>query len=165
MKIESDCVVSIHYTLKDEDNEVIDSSVDSEPLMYLHGHHQIVAGLERALLGKSPGENLSVTVAPADGYGEYDPTLTTEVDKKNFPEGASLDVGEVFEFSQEGDNSILVRITDVQGDKITVDANHPLSGMSLFFEVQVVDVRAASPEEIEHGHAHGPHTCDDDHHH
>ena len=153
--IEANQVVGIHYTLRDDGKEVLDSSEGQDPLLYLHGHGQIVAGLEKALSGKKVGDKMDVTVTPEDGYGEYDPKLTSEVQKKQFPNQARLEVGALFEFSNSKGHPVVVRIVEVNADTVKVDANHPLAGKKLYFAVEIVSVRAATKEELEHGHAHG----------
>jgi FKBP-type peptidyl-prolyl cis-trans isomerase SlyD len=147
-------VVGIHYTLRSDSKEVLDSSEGQEPLLYLHGHSQIVPGLENALVGKKLGDKLNVSISPDDGYGEYDPRLTSVVDKKQFPQQAQLEVGALFEFSNAQGQPVVVRITELQGETVTVDANHPLAGQNLHFDVEVVLVREATKEELDHGHAH-----------
>lgn len=154
MEISDDKVVLIHYTLRDDAQAELDSSKGSDPLLYLHGHSQIVPGLERALAGKKTGNKVLTSVQPVDGYGEYDSQLTSGVERKQFPKGATLEVGEMFEFSNAQGEPIVVRIAAVEGETVTVDANHPLAGKVLHFDVEVVDVRAATKEELAHGHAH-----------
>jgi FKBP-type peptidyl-prolyl cis-trans isomerase SlyD len=154
MEVTENTVVSIHYTLRDDSQIELDSSRGSDPLLYLHGHSQIVPGLEKALVGKKTGDKVLASVTPSDGYGEYDPDLTSKVAKKQFPKGASLSVGEMFEFSNAKGEPVVVRIAAVDGEDVTVDANHPLAGKTLHFDVEIVDVRAATKEELEHGHAH-----------
>ena len=160
-KVADNQVVAIHYTLRDDKNDVLDSSTGQEPLSYLHGHGQIVIGLERELTGKQPGDKVSVSIKPQDGYGEHDPSLTSKVQKKQFPKQARLEVGALFEFSNSKGHPVVVRIVEVEGETVTVDANHPLAGKNLNFDVEIVSVRPATKEEIEHGHAHSG----DGHHH
>ena len=148
MKIAKDSVVTIHYTLKDGGGAVLDSSAGNEPLAYLHGNGNLVPGLEAALEGKAKGATLDVTVAPAEGYGPRDEKLVQKVPKRMF-EG-SVDLGMRFHAGPS-----VVTVTHIQGDMVTIDANHPLAGQDLHFSVEVMDVRAASEEELEHGHVHG----------
>lgn len=157
-----DKVVSIHYTLKNEEGEVIDSSDGAEPLVYLHGHGQIVRGLENKLSDKKVGDELSAEIGPEDGYGWYDDSLELSVPRKQFPAGATIDVGAIFEFSSDDNDPMLVRVISVSDDVVKVDGNHPLAGKKLFFEVEVVGIRDATESEIAHGHAHGE---DGEHHH
>lgn len=154
--IGKDCVVSIHYTLRGEDTQVIDTSDGGDPLMYLHGHGQIIAGLEGKLTGRGIGDSLQVEVAPAEGYGEYDDSLVVNLDKGQFPKGASIEVGTMFELASNEGGSLVVRVVSVDGSAVQVDGNHPLAGKRLFFDVSVVGIRAATKEELSHGHAHGP---------
>jgi FKBP-type peptidyl-prolyl cis-trans isomerase SlyD len=154
-------VVSIHYTLRDDDGDVIDSSAGSEPLEYLHGHGGIVPGLEAALTGKAAGDKLKVTVAPADGYGEVEEPGPRPVPRTAFPADFEIEVGGQFFVSGPDGEPMPLWIAAVQGDQILVDHNHPLAGENLHFEVEVVSIRDASAEELEHGHPHGP----DGHHH
>jgi FKBP-type peptidyl-prolyl cis-trans isomerase SlyD len=159
--ISANHVVGIHYTLRDDKKEVLDSSEGQDPLLYLHGHSQIVPGLENALAGKKVGDKLSVSITPADGYGEYDPKLTSVVERNQFPNQAQLEVGALFEFSNAKGHPVVVRVAELKGDSVTVDANHPLAGQNLHFEVEIVSLRAATQSELEHGHAHDG----DGHHH
>jgi FKBP-type peptidyl-prolyl cis-trans isomerase SlyD len=154
--IADNCVVSIHYTLTGDDGQVIDSSRDGEPLVYLHGAHNIIRGLEQELTGKTAGASLHVTVAPEDGYGTYSPDAVHKVPRSAF-EGID-DIRAGMRFQTEGRHGIqVVMVTDVHGDEITIDANHPLAGKTLHFDVEVADVREATPEEIDHGHVHHGH--------
>jgi FKBP-type peptidyl-prolyl cis-trans isomerase SlyD len=134
---------------------LIDSSSEGDPLAYMHGQGQIVPGLERALDGKCAGESLAVTVAPADGYGERDQDLVMVVSRAQFERPEELAVGLQVQVSgPEGDS--VARVTAVEGDEVTLDSNHPLAGMRLSFSITVRDVRAATAEELRHGHVHGP---------
>ncbi|WP_294946783.1 peptidylprolyl isomerase [Sulfurivirga sp.] len=154
MQVEKDKVVTIEYTLKNDKGEVLDAS-NGNPLAYLHGHGQIIPGLEKALEGKQPGDKLTVTVPAAEAYGERHEMLVQEVPRQLFQGVDNIEVGMRFEAqSDQGVHS--VEVTKVDGDTITVDGNHPLAGQDLTFDVEIVDVRDATPEELEHGHAHGP---------
>ena len=149
-------VVTFHYTVADSDsNEVIDSSEGGQPMTYLHGAGNIVPGLENALEGKSVGDELEVTVAPAEGYGERSEDRVQQVPLEAFEEMEKVAPGmAVVAHTEQGQVNLV--ITDVQGDQVTVDANHPLAGKSLKFNVTVAEVRDASDEEKAHGHVHGP---------
>lgn len=155
MPIRRDSVVTLHYTLKDEAGEVLESSSPGPPLSYLHGRGQLIPGLERELEGHSAGERLSVKVAPADGYGEYDAALVERVPRRSLKGLASIKVGMKLRAST-GSGSRTVTVTRVAGDLVTVDGNHPLAGRSLDFDVEITDVRAATEDELAHGHVHGP---------
>jgi len=158
MKIASNTVVTIHYTLKDDKGELIESSIGGDPMEYIHGVGNLIPGLESKLEGKEKGAKLSVVVPPEDGYGENDPELIETVEKAEFESMEDLSVGKEFQYDDEDGNVFHVRVTGVDGDKVTVDGNHPLAGQTLAFEVEVLGVREASKEEVEHGHVHGPHT-------
>jgi FKBP-type peptidyl-prolyl cis-trans isomerase SlyD len=160
MEIADEKVVLIHYTLTDEAGETVDSSRGGEPLQYLHGVGNIIPGLEQALTGKSEGERLNVEVAPEHGYGERSDELVQKVPKAAFEGADEIEAGMRFRATgPDGDR--LVTIAKVEEEVVTVDANHPLAGVTLNFDVEVVEVREASTEELEHGHVHGP----DGHHH
>ena len=146
MQIGSETVVTIHYTLTDEKGVVLDSSAGEEPLSFVHGAGTMIPGLEKALLGKSPGESMKISVAPADGYGLRDEDLVQKVPRKNFPV-EDVEVGMHFQTrSPNGPRIVTVLATD--DENITVDANHPLAGATLNFDVQVLEVRAATPEDL-----------------
>ena len=155
MPIAKDSVVSIHYTLKDDAGEVIDSSAGADPLTYLHGHGNIVSGLENALAGKETGNKLAVTVPAAEGYGEYDKDLVQKVPRRSMKGISNIRVGMQLHAQTEHGNRV-VTVTNVQSDMVTIDGNHPLAGKALNFEVEVTDVRPATEEELSHGHVHGP---------
>ncbi len=155
MQIQDNAVVSIHYTLTNEAGDTIDSSAGAEPLAYLHGAANIIPGLEDALVGKTAGDKLNVTVAPADGYGEHIAELVQEVPSEMFQGVDEVQVGMEFHAESNTGQPIAVTVTKVEDDKVTIDANHPLAGVTLNFDVEVVEVRDASAEELEHGHVHG----------
>jgi FKBP-type peptidyl-prolyl cis-trans isomerase SlyD len=159
--IGKDHVVSIHYTLRLDSPEIVDTSVGSDPLLYLHGHGQIVPGLENSLSGRSVGEKLSVCVQAAEGYGAHDAQLCRKVSRQQFPKDATIAIGDVFEFKNPEGQRIPVRVVELGIEEVTLDANHPLAGKTLNFEIEVVSVRPATKSELEHGHAHGG----DGHHH
>ncbi|HEY0768345.1 MAG TPA: peptidylprolyl isomerase [Steroidobacteraceae bacterium] len=155
MSITQDQVVSIHYTLKGDTGEIIDSSPEGEPLSYLHGHGNLIPGLERELTGKRAGDKLQVTVCPANGYGEYDKQLVQRVPRRALKGLANLRVGMQLQ-AQTGHGTRAVTVTQIAGDLVTLDGNHPLAGKKLHFEVEVAEVRAATEAELSHGHVHGP---------
>ncbi|MFL5354893.1 peptidylprolyl isomerase [Archangium sp.] len=156
MQIANDSVVSIEYRLHLGDGKTIDESDPGEPLVYLHGHEQIVPGLEKALEGKKVGESLKVTVTPEDGYGEYDPDGVEEVPREDFPPDMELEAGGIVSATDEEGDEVDFLVKEVRPKTVVVDFNHPLAGKTLHFEVTVREVRAATKEELEHGHAHGP---------
>jgi len=155
MTITRDSVVTIHYTLKDDQGAVIDSSASGEPLAYLHGHGNIVPGLERELTGRNAGDKLSVSVGPAEGYGEYDKELVQSVPRRALRGIKDVQPGMHLHAQTEA-GTRTVTVTRVQGDMVTLDANHPLAGKNLNFDIQIEDVRQATAEELSHGHVHGP---------
>ena len=155
MKVTKNSAVTFEYTLKSDSGEVIDTSEGAEPLAYLHGHGNIVPGLENALEGKQAGDSLTVKVAPAEGYGEYDTKQIQVVSKAMFKKVDDVQVGMQFYAGTE-ENMHMVTVTKIEGDNVTIDANHPLAGQNLNFDVKVREVRAATAEEIAHGHIHGP---------
>jgi len=154
MQIAKDLVASIEYTLTDDTGNVIDSSVGGEPLAYLHGAGNIIPGLEDALEGKKVGDSFTVSIAPADGYGEKNEGLMQVVPKEMFQGVDSIEAG--MQFHAQTDHGMqVITVAAVDGDNITVDGNHPLAGQTLNFDVKVIEVRAASAEELDHGHVHG----------
>lgn len=155
MLIADQHVIAIDYTLTNEAGEVLDSSEGSEPLVYLHGAGNIIAGLENALVGKAVGDELEVSVEPADAYGEYSAELITNIGREMFEGVDQLEVGMQFHASAPDGGMQIVTIRDIEGDQVTIDGNHPLAGQQLNFKVKVASVRAASEEEIAHGHVHG----------
>lgn len=151
MNITQDKVVELDYKLT-VDGEVIDQSEPGEPLTYLHGHSNIIPGLEKALEGKTAGDALQVTVQPEEGYGERDEDNTDELDRADFDD--DIEVGATY-YAQSEDGSVIpFTVLTVDGEKVTVDFNPPLAGMVLNFDVKVLNVRDATGEELEHGHAH-----------
>ena len=156
MLIGANSVVSIHYQLTNNAGELLDASADDAPLTYLHGAGNIIPGLEKELVGKSAGAELTVTVAPEEAYGLRHDHLVQQVPREAFPDPDQLEVG--MRFNAESDQGMLsVVLTEVGTDNVTVDANHPLAGETLHFAVRIEEVRAATEEELAHGHAHGPH--------
>lgn len=155
MQIANDKVVSIHYTLTNDDGDILDSSQGQEPLAYLHGFGNIIPGLENALTGRVSGDRLTVSVSPAEGYGEHDKNMVQSV-----PKSALQGVDEIvpgMQFQAESPEGIqLVTVVDVDGDEVILDGNHPMAGLTLNFDVEITDVRDATHEELQHGHVHGP---------
>ncbi len=155
MQVARDSVVSIHYTLTNAEGEVLDSSSGGEPLAYLHGGGNIVTGLEEALEGKSAGDKLAVAVPAEKAYGTHDASLIQQVPKRAFQGVGEVKAGMRFTAqTEQGPRQVVV--TRVAGDMVTVDGNHPLAGQALNFDVQITEVRAATAEELTHGHVHGP---------
>jgi FKBP-type peptidyl-prolyl cis-trans isomerase SlyD len=155
MKAATDTVVIMHYTLSDDSGEVLDSSEGSEPLAYLHGHGNIVPGLEKAIEGKEAGHKSKVSVAPAEGYGEVNQEAIFEAPREHFPSDANLEVGQ--RVYAEGPNGpITLTVVKLTDKGALLDANHPLAGKTLNFNIEIVEVRQATQEELSHGHVHGP---------
>lgn len=155
MQVEKNRVVSIDYTLKDNDDQVIDTSEGREPLAYIHGTGQIIPGLENALEGKEPGADVSVTITPEEGYGERDESMVLNVPREQFEGAEQIEPG--MQFQAETDEGVRILTVLEAGDQeVKVDGNHPLAGITLNFDVSVQDVREAEQEEIDHGHVHGP---------
>lgn len=155
MKIAEKHVVTLNYTLKDNDDNIIDQSEDGS-FCYLHGASNIIPGLENALTGKSSGDALSVSVAPEEGYGPRDDARIQEVPRDAFPPEPEIEPGMQFNAEGPDGQAVMVTIAKVEGGTITVDGNHPLAGVTLNFDVTIADIRDASAEELEHGHVHGP---------
>jgi FKBP-type peptidyl-prolyl cis-trans isomerase SlyD len=151
--IGQDQVVSLEFRLTDERGDLIDSSEEGDPLVYLHGHDQIVPGLENALEGKAEGHSGRVVVPPEDGYGESDPELVFTEPRSSF--SFPVEVGQMLEASDEDGESYEYQVVGLTEDGVTLDGNHPLAGMTLTFDVTVVGVRPATAGELSHGHAHG----------
>lgn len=155
MQIADKMVVTIDYTLKDDNGTILDSSSDGK-FAYLHGAHNIIPGLENALTGKSAGDEVNVSVSPAEGYGERNDSMVQAVSRDMFDSEQEIEVGMQFHAQSPEGEMIVVTVMDVADDNITVDGNHPLAGVNLNFGVKVIDVREATTEEIDHGHVHGP---------
>ncbi|PTL80921.1 peptidylprolyl isomerase [Vitiosangium sp. GDMCC 1.1324] len=156
MEIAKDSVVTLDYRLHLGDGKTIDESDAEDPLVYLHGYEQIVPGLEKALEGKKAGAALKVQVSPEEGYGEYDPDGVEEVAREEFPPDMELVAGGIVSATDDEGDEVDFLVKEVRGDTVVVDFNHPLAGKTLHFEVTVREVRKATEEELEHGHAHGP---------
>ena len=156
MQIAKDRVVTLAYTLKDNDDNILDQSDDGS-FCYLHGASNIIPGLEEALTGKMAGDELSVSIPPEQAYGVRDAAREQDVPRSAFPPDQDIEVGMQFHAQGPEGQAIMVTISKVEGDTITVDGNHPLADVHLNFDVRIMDIRDASPEEIEHGHVHGPH--------
>ncbi len=154
MQIAKNKVVKIDYTLTDDDGEIIDTSEGHDPLEYLHGVGGIIPGLELALEGKAVGDAFKISVQPDDAYGEHDAGLMHEVDRSQFDGIDDLELGMQFQVDTD-DGPMVVTVVDITDDKVTIDGNHELAGVPLNFDIAVRDIRDATQEEIDHGHAHG----------
>ena len=153
MKIENNTVVTVDYVLTNDQQEELYSSADDESIIYLHGGNELLDGLERALDGRSVGEQFSVTLQPAEAYGDEQPELiqTMHMDEFN---GVEMYEGMELQGKDPDGNFQLLRVEKVVGDQVTVNMNHPLAGMVLNFTGEVKGVRPATEEELAHGHAH-----------
>lgn len=160
MKIEAKRVVAIHYALTGDDGKQIDASSEGEPLVYLHGVSGLIPGLERSLEGKVAGDQLQVSIASADAYGEINPEMIQVAPREAFVGIDDVQPGMQFEARGEDGQAQMVTIESVGEEGVTVNGNHPLAGQTLNFDVTIAEVREATAEELEHGHAHA-----DGHHH
>ncbi len=149
-------VVTMHYKLTGKDGKVVDSSEGSKPLVYLHGAGNIVPGLEKALVGKGEGDSLKVRVEPAEGYGETNPDGIKTIERAAFEGVESVEEGMTFEAKAPDGTPQSIVVKKVDGDQVTIDTNHPLAGVVLNFDIQIVSVRESTEEERTHGHAHTP---------
>lgn len=159
MQATANKVVAIHYTLTDNDGQVLDSSQGSEPLYYLHGHDNIIVGLEKELEGCKVGATFSVKVPPSEAYGERQEELTQPVPREAFQGVDVIEVGMQFHTQDEHGMNV-VTVTEVTDTTVTVDANHPLAGIELNFTGEIIEIRDASETELEHGHCHEGHLAD-----
>lgn len=158
MKVTDKQVVFMHYTLKNEKGETLDSSQGREPMPYIHGLGHIIPGLEKQLEGKSKGDKVNAVVTPEEGYGTRKDELVQVVPKSGFQaeEGApGLEVGMQVQV-ETGQGPAIAVVANIEGEDVTLDLNHPLADMTLHFDIEITDVRGATEEEIEHGHVHGP---------
>lgn len=154
MQIAKHAVVSIHYTLRDDQGTVLDSSSGKDPLLYMQGVGNLIPGMEEGLEGKQKGDKVEIKVSPEKGYGERMETLVQKVPRSQFGE-QEVRKGMQFQ-AQTSQGTQVVTVTDVGLESVTVDGNHPLAGVALNFSVEVMDVRNATKEEMDHGHVHGP---------
>ena len=155
MKIENNKVVQMHYKLTDEKGTILDSSEGREPLSYIQGLGNIIIGLEKQMEGKIAGDKINAIVSPAEGYGERDDSMVQKVPKSGFQGDEELKEGMQVQVGTQNGNAIAT-VTKIEGEDVTLDVNHPLAGVTLTFDVEVVEVRDATKEELDHGHVHGP---------
>lgn len=153
--ISKDKVVTFDYRLTDGNGKLVDSSEEEGPMVYLHGHNNLIPGLEAHLEGKEAGAAFNVSLPPADAYGDRDETLVAQVPAPQFEEAGGVQPGMMFQ-AMTDEGPIQVLVTRVEDDVVHVDGNHPLAGMTLTFEGTINEVRPATEEELGHGHAHGP---------
>ena len=162
MQIVDNHVVTLDYTLTDDQGAVLDSSEGRGDFTYLHGASNIVPGLERALVGKSAGDELTVHIEPEDAYGERVNELVQQVPGDMFETDQEITVGMQFHAQAAEGQMVVVTVTEIDDGIVTVDGNHPLAGKALNFEVKVIDIRDATEEELSHGHVHSG-DCSHDH--
>jgi FKBP-type peptidyl-prolyl cis-trans isomerase SlyD len=158
-------VINLSYTLKNSAGKLLDRADPGEPFSYLHGAQQIVPGLENALTGLKVGDKKQVTVQPKEGYGEVNDSLKLVVSRAQFPKEAELEEGMQFETHSDDGQGIVFTVEKIEEDKVHIDGNHPLAGETLHFDIEVLGVRDATGEEMDHGHAHGAHGHGHDHDH
>jgi FKBP-type peptidyl-prolyl cis-trans isomerase SlyD len=161
MNIAQNTVVTMHYTVSTTDGTEIDSSRSGEPMMHLQGSQYLIKGLEDSLIGRVAGDKYEIEVAPENAYGERHEQLVQTVPKTLFGDN-EVNVGMTFR-AQTDDGEQTVMVIDATEEEVVVDGNHPLAGVELKFDVEIIDVRPATDEEIEHGHAHAPGGCGHDH--
>ncbi len=154
MKIADKCVVSMHYTLTDDDGQTIDTSRGNDPMPYLHGGNNIVPGLETALTDQEVGATITVSVQPEEAYGPVIPEAIATIPKDAFGEIEDIQPGMQFQANGPDGQVQVITVKEIQEDGILVDGNHPLAGKVLNFDVEIMDIREATAEELEHGHPH-----------
>jgi len=159
--IQNGKVVGLAYVLKDSQGQKLDESNGADPFVYIQGAHQIVPGLENALEGLAVGAKKDVVVSAEEGYGEVNPDLRLTVKRTQFPGATDLQTGMQFQAQGPDGHGMVFTVADIQGEDVTIDGNHPLAGQSLHFSVEVLSIRDATQEEMDHGHVHGP----EGHHH
>jgi FKBP-type peptidyl-prolyl cis-trans isomerase SlyD len=156
VQIAKNTIVDFHYVLIDENNDELESTRDGHPSSILHGHHNVIRGVEQALTGRAAGDRFSITLEPTQAYGPRRDDAKQRVSKKYFADPKRLRPGLITQLrTEQGARSVMIVKVGVK--MVDVDLNHPLAGRTLTFDIEVVDVREATAEEISHGHAHGPH--------
>lgn len=155
--VEQNMVVGFEYALWDVDGQLLDSSEDEGTLYYIHGHGQIIPGLEAALAGMTLEDEQQVVVEPELAYGEYDPDAKETVPLDVFPDDMELELGMTIDlYDEETDAAVEATVAEIRADEVLLDLNHPLAGETLRFSVRIVELRAATREELDHGHVHVP---------
>ena len=155
MEIKEGMVVCMHYTLKNDAGEILDTTEGQDPILILQGFGNIVGGVETAIEGRSAGDKLELDLEPEEGYGTRDEALRQEVDRSDFEDVDDIQVGMLFQAETNDDDDVPIRIVAIDGDTITVDGNHELADQRLHFSISIESVREAEPEELAHGHVHG----------
>ena len=157
MTIVKNSIATLHYTLKDDAGEILDVADENNPFLYMHGVGGMIPGLEKALENGKAGEKIVVSIAPAEAYGERNPSLTQDVPREMFGSITDEDMVVGAQFQAQTDQGVeIITVVAVEGDTIKIDGNHPMAGETLHFDVDVIDVRDATEEEVSHGHPHGP---------
>jgi len=151
--VQDNLVVTLDYKLIVED-EMLESTEDGEPILFIQGIGQIIPGLENALYGMEVGDQKTVVIQPEEAYGEYDPESLQEAKKEEFSEEVPLDVGTFLDLEDDEGDVLSAQVIAAEEDTVTLDFNHPLAGKTLTFEITVADLRSASEEELDHGHVH-----------
>jgi len=151
--VQDNLVVTLDYKLIVED-EMLESTEEGEPILFIQGIGQIIPGLENALYGMEVGDQKTVVIQPEDAYGEYDPESLQEAKKEEFSEEVPLDVGTFLDLEDDEGDVLSAQVIEAEEDTVTLDFNHPLAGKTLTFEITVADLRTASEEELDHGHVH-----------
>lgn len=159
MQLAKDKVAVLNFTLKDKEGEIIDETNDGT-FTYLHGANNIIPGLENALEGKQAGDKTSVVIEPKDAYGERHLENIQRVPLDMFPDDVEIKEGMQFESESSEGEPLIVTVTAIDAGEVVVDGNHPMAGVELHFDVEVIEVRDATAQELEHGHVHGPHGHD-----
>jgi len=153
MNISKDSVVSFLYTLRDADNEVLDTNQGDTSLSYIQGSGAIIPGLDREMVGKTKGDSFSVSIKPEDGYGTYDDSLIFPVPSSSFTNTSELKIGMAVSVQQK-DQDMILYVKSIEKEEVVLDGNHPLAGQTLNFEINIENVRKATETELEHGHVH-----------
>ncbi len=148
MQITKNSMVTFDYSLRDREGNVLDSTAGYEPLTYIHGYGHLIEGLEKNLEGKTAGDSMKLVIPPEEAYGEYDASLTRKISKKEMQIEEDLEIGMPIQFDSP-DGAVLYYITELSGDEVTLNGNHPFAGATLYFDITVKDVREATKEEIE----------------
>jgi FKBP-type peptidyl-prolyl cis-trans isomerase SlyD len=157
MTIVKNSIATLHYTLKDDAGEILDVADENNPFLYMHGVGGMIPGLEKALENGKAGEKVVVSIAPADAYGDRNPNLTQDVPREMFGSITDEDMVVGAQFQAQTDQGVeIITVVEIDGDTIKIDGNHPMAGETLHFDVDVIDVRDATEEEVSHGHPHGP---------
>ena len=159
MQLTKNKVAVLNFTLKNKDGEIIDETNDGT-FAYLHGARNLILGLENALENKQAGNKISVVIEPKDAYGEHNQEKVERVPLDMFPPEVEIKEGMQFDSESADGEPIVVTVIEIDAGEVVVDGNHPMAGVELHFDVELVEVREATAQELEHGHVHGPHGHD-----